>query len=83
MNKYFYIVFAAKAAPPLFETERDDKTRYYADIMRVSTQDNIASRLNNIGGLLHANICQSKKQAQEIKNAWNEAYKRNGTSIYD
>lgn len=83
MNKYFYIVFAAKAAPPLFETEKDHKTRYYADIMRVSTQDNIASRLDIIGGLLHANICRTKKEAQDIKDAWNEAYKLNGTYIYD
>jgi hypothetical protein len=81
MNKYFYIVFAAKAGT-LFEIYKDDQEKYYADIMRVSTQTNIASYLDNIGGLLHANICQSKKQAQEIKNAWNEAYKHNGTYIY-
>ena len=74
MNKYFYIVFAAKAAPPLFETERDDKILYYADIMRVSTMDNIASRLENIGGLMHANICQSKKEAEKIRDIWNKSY---------
>jgi hypothetical protein len=80
MNKYFYIVFAAKAASPLFETEKDDKTRYYAGIMRVSSMDNIASRLENIGGLMHANICQSKKEAENIRDIWNKSYQ--GKNIY-
>lgn len=73
MNKYFYIVFAAKAGT-LFEIYKDDQEKYYADIMRVSTMDNIASRLENIGGLMHANICQSKKEAENIRDIWNKSY---------
>jgi hypothetical protein len=40
-----------------YDFNQEDKKTYYADIMRVSTMDNIASRLENIGGLMHANIC--------------------------
>lgn len=82
MNKYFYIVFAAEAGS-LFEIYKDGKKKYYADIMRVSTKDNIAARLEHIGGLLHANICRTKKDAETIKSAWNETYKLNGDYIFD
>ena len=76
MNKYFYIVFAAEAGSllDLYKDFQKDKKTYYADIMRVSTMDNIASRLENIGGLMHANICQSKKEAEKIRDIWNKSY---------
>lgn len=56
---------------------------YYAYAVKCSEADNICSVLGRIGGLLHANICQTKKQAAEIVTAWNTAYKANGTYLFD
>lgn len=73
-KKNFYIVFAAEAA----SLERVKTGLYYADVMKVSTFDNVASKLEMVGGLKYANICCSKKEAEGIKIAWNESYKTNG-----
>ena len=40
---------------------------------------NIAS----IKGILHANICDTKKEAERIVEQWNESYKQNGTYMFD
>lgn len=75
--KNFYVVFAVDYKG-MFE---DQNKRYFADILKVSSSQNIAASLDAIGGLMHANICESKKQAQEIKESWNAQYKANGTYI--
>ena len=37
----------------------------------------------NIKGILHANICDTKKEAERIVEQWNESYKQNGTYMFD
>lgn len=76
--KYFYIVLGIDTKG----TEEEPNKRYYADVLKVSLQDNIYSRLDNIGGLLHANICESKKKAEEIRDYWNEQYRKNNTYAF-
>jgi hypothetical protein len=56
---------------------------YYAYIIPCAENDNIKARLDMIGGLIHANIYQTKKRAAEIVAAWNAAYKANGTYLFD
>lgn len=75
---YFYIVYSAEAAT----LTSNHSGSYYADIFRVSVNDNIAHSLEIIGNLLHANICETKKAAEEIRDTWNQAYKNNGTYAF-
>lgn len=82
MNRNFYIVFSASDYGESLFGESDNKKRYYAAVMKVSKADNLVSRLESIGGLLHANICETRAEAIRIKNEWNEAYINNGTYIY-
>ena len=61
---------------------RGPEPGYYAYVIPVSESDNVKSRLETIGGLVHANICSTKKRADEIVNHWNESYKANGTYLF-
>lgn len=38
--------------------------------------------LNMYAGMMHANICSSKREADAVARAWNESYKRNGTALF-
>lgn len=51
-------------------------------MLRVSNQDNILHVLNMYAGMMHANICNSKREADAVARAWNESYKRNGTALF-
>lgn len=53
----------------------------YAYALRVSTSDNLVSKLSR-ESIVAANICESKKQAAEIVTAWNEGYKENGSYMF-
>ena len=54
---------------------------YYSYIAKVSTNDNALSKLK-IKDIINANICESKKIANEIVTAWNNAYKENDTYMF-
>ena len=49
----------------------------------VSGYENLVAALARIGGLVTANVCHSRKEAEEIARAWNETYKKNGIYFYD
>lgn len=53
----------------------------YAYALRVSTSDNLVSKLSR-ESIVAANICESKKQAAEIVTTWNEGYKANGSYMF-
>lgn len=55
---------------------------YVAFAVSVSGSDNLVCVLDRIGGLVSANVCNSRKEAEEIARAWNETYKKNGTYFY-
>lgn len=86
--KYYYIVYAAeqdKNRVNPFTGDRggpDYDLGYYAAVLRVSNQDNILHVLNMYAGMMHANICNSKREADAVARAWNESYKRNGTALF-
>lgn len=86
--KYYYIVYAAeqdknRVNPLTGERGGSDyEPGYYADVLRVSTQDNILHVLNMYAGVMYANICNSKREADAVARAWNEDYKRNGTALF-
>ena len=56
---------------------------YVAFAVSTSGCNDLVSLLDSIGGLVTANVCNSRKEAEEIARAWNETYKKNGTYFYD
>lgn len=56
---------------------------YYAFVVRCSENDNLLHKLDCIGGLVHANICPTKKRAAEVVQHWNDCYRKNGTYFFD
>ena len=70
-TKHFYITFFAQL-----------NGKYWAGTMTVSSDDNIMSISQKIAGIQAANLCATKKAAEELADYWNECFKRNGTSFY-
>lgn len=70
-TKHFYITFFAQL-----------NGKYWAGTMTVSSDDNIMNISQKIAGMQAANLCATKKAAEELADYWNECFKRNGTSIY-
>ena len=56
---------------------------YYSYVIRCRNTDNLCSVLDRIGGLIQANICETKKRAAELVSLWNDIYKKNGTYLFD
>lgn len=69
--KYFY-----------FAVTVEENGKYYAFVIRASECDNLLSKLD-IKGIIHANIYQTKKKAEEVVDRWNADYKTNGTYLFD
>ena len=61
------------------EIKENDK--YLAQVLKVSPYDNLLSKLQ-IKGLVHANICNSKKAALACADFWNECNQKNGTYYF-
>lgn len=57
--------------------EIQDKDKYVASVLKIRPSDNLLSKLQ-IKGLVHANICTSKKAALSVANFWNESNYKNG-----
>lgn len=69
--KRFYIAVTIK-----------ENGKYYAYALTVSESDNLVSKLE-ISGIIYANIFETKKLAREVIKSWNDAYKINGTYLFD
>jgi hypothetical protein len=86
MRSYVYIAYTAEQDKNrmTFSERKNNEycPGYYADVLRISSDDNIFSALSAIGGLKAANAFPSKKQAEETAAFWNECYKRNGTYLF-
>lgn len=54
-----------------------------AYMVKFTSSDNLKSVLDRIRGLKAANMCATKKEAKELVEIWNEAYKQNGTYAFD
>lgn len=59
----------------------EENGKFYAYAMRVSTADNLVSKLSR-KSLVTANICTSKKEAAAMVDAWNAAHKANGKYMF-
>lgn len=86
MKSYIYIAYTAEQDKneTTFTARKADEYRpgHYADVLRVSSDENILSALSAIGGLKSANAFPRRKQAEETAAFWNECYKRNGTYLF-
>ena len=60
----------------------EENKKYYAYVIPVSSNDNLLSKLSN-ENILHANIYNTKKRAEEVVKMWNESYVKNGTYLFD
>lgn len=58
-----------------------ENEKYYAYVVKVTESDNLLSKLT-IKNIITANICDSKKRAEEIINHWNTCYKANGNYLF-
>ena len=58
-----------------------ENNKYYAYVIKVNAMDNLLSKLE-INNIITANICTTKKNAEEIINLWNESFKSNGTYFF-
>lgn len=77
--KNFYIAVSVVVEPFLTEDSGGD----YAYMIKATSSDNLKSVLDRIGGLKAANLCAAKKEAKELVETWNEAFKQNGTYAFD
>lgn len=69
--KNFYFVFSA---------QMDGKN--YAGTMTKTSHDNLLCLYQQIPNLTAVQICESKRQSEEIADYWNESFKKNGTSLF-
>jgi predicted ATPase len=69
--KIFYIAVQIK-----------ENEKYYAYALKVSNMDNLLSKLE-IKGVVSANFLGTKKHTEEVVKSWNDAYKANGTYLFD
>ena len=60
----------------------EENGKYYAYMIKHHNSNNLLSVLK-IKGILHVNICDTKKEATKIVQEWNEGYKQNGTYMFD
>lgn len=65
--KYHYIAISKR-----------ENNKNLASVLRVSESDNLIFSLQ-IPGITSANICSSKKEAENVVNFWNKCYKKNKT----
>jgi hypothetical protein len=62
------------------EIKEDGK--YYAYAVKASTSDNLLSKLE-IKGIQFANLCETKRGAEEVVKMWNAAHKANNRYLFD
>lgn len=60
----------------------DSINGYYAYMVKFTSSDNLKSILDRIGGLQVANMCATKKEAEELVKAWNEGFEQNGVYVF-
>ena len=59
-----------------------EDNKFYAYAIKVNTSDNILSKLE-VNNIVVANLCDTKKKAQELVSLWNESFKNNGTYLFE
>lgn len=59
-----------------------ENDKFYAYAIKVNTMDNLLSKLE-VNNIVVANLCDTKKKAQELVSLWNESFKNNGTYLFE
>lgn len=57
--------------------------KYYSYVIRYANCNNLLATLKQHPSLISVNVCDSKKQAEGMVEAWNKQYKANGTYLFD
>ena len=58
-----------------------ENRKYYSYMIKHNNSNNLLN-VAKIKGILSANICDTKKEAERIVEQWNESYKQNGTYMF-
>ena len=85
MKNFYLAVTVEQDKNERIFTERANETPergLYAYMIRCTESDNIKAILERVGGIIHAKICPTKKNAAETVNYWNACYKANGTYLF-
>ena len=56
---------------------------YYSYVLPCKSGENLKVALDCIGGLRVAHLCSTKREAAELVETWNAAYKANGEYLFD
>lgn len=85
LNGYNYIVITEEYNEEIItpKTKVNRPQIYYASVVRIPQTNNLLSALRQYPKAIHANICNTKKEAETIAASWNEAYKKNGTYLFE
>lgn len=59
----------------------EENGKYYAYAEKISENDNLLAKLS-IKNLVTANICETKKKAEEVTTLWNDSHKTNGRYMF-
>lgn len=86
MKKFYMAVIVCQDRNERIFTKRpsdDYNPGYYAYVHSVRQNDNLKTSLDSIGGLQAAQLCQTKKEAAQLADFWNDCYKCNGTYFFE
>lgn len=65
-----------------FAAAIEQNGRCAAMTIRAGVDENLMCTFSSIRGLEAVNVCESKKQAEQIVKLWNDCYRANGTYLY-
>ena len=62
----------------------EENGKYYSYVIKTYKNYNLLTELeaHKRNNLIHANICNSKKEAYRLVEFWNNCYKENGTYLF-
>lgn len=61
----------------------EENGKFYSWAYKTPSRNNLCSVLDGFANLITANVCDSFREAKEIVSAWNDAYRTNGTYLFD
>lgn len=64
-----------------FVINQSEKGKNIALVIKATETENLLNTFN-IKNIITANICETKKAAEELASFWNECYKANGTYLF-
>lgn len=86
--KYFYFAYSIQQPKfPKFTPADSDVAEHvtlgnWAGVLRVSEADNLPCVFSRLQGLTAANLCTSKRAAEDLAKLWNDSYIANGTYLF-